>query len=183
MSQTYEVLDDALKVFIRAQKMFFVGTAPLSGDGSVNVSPKGYDSLVLIDERRVAWLDLGGSGAETLAHLGENGRITLMFYALEGPAKILRLYGNGRAVAFGEPEFAQLMTLFPAFERARAIVVVDITRIADSCGWGVPIYAFEEEREQLRRHVDHRPFDEWAERRYEANAVSIDGLPALVRPS
>ena len=182
MSKTYEHIDEQLAAFIRAQKIFFVATAPLSGEGSVNVSPKGYDSLVLIDERTVAYLDLGGSGAETLAHVRENGRITLMFCALEGAANILRLYGKGRAVTFDEPEFAELKVLFPSFERARSIIVVNVTRIADSCGWGVPIYEFREEREQLHRHVDHRPFDEWAERRYEANAVSIDGLPALVRP-
>ncbi len=183
MSKTYDRIDETLAGFIKAQKMFFVATAPISGEGSVNVSPKGYDSLALIDERTVAYLDLGGSGAETLAHVRENGRITLMFCAFEGAANILRLYGRGRAVAFDEPDFAELKALFPTFERARAIVVVDITRIADSCGWGVPIYEFKAEREQLHRHVDHRPFDEWAERRYEANAVSIDGLPALVRPA
>ena len=182
MSKTYEHLDETLAAFIRAQRIFFVATAPLSGGGSVNVSPKGYDSLALIDERTVAYLDLGGSGAETLAHVRENGRITLMFCAFEGAANILRLYGQGRAVAFDEPEFTELKALFPAFERARAIIVVEVTRIADSCGWGVPVYDFKEEREQLRRHVDHRPFDDWAERRYETNAVSIDGLPALVRP-
>ena len=183
MSKTYEHLDEKLTAFIKAQKMFFVATAPLSGEGSVNVSPKGYDSLAVIDERTVAYLDLGGSGAETLAHVRENGRITLMFCAFEGAANILRLYGKGRAVAFDALGFAELKALFPTFERARAIVVVEITRIADSCGWGVPIYEFKAEREQLHRHVDHRPFDEWAERRYEANAVSIDGLPALVRPA
>lgn len=182
MSATYPRLDAALTRFIEAQKLFFVATAPLGAEGHVNVSPKGYDSLVVLDDRRVAWLDLGGSGAETLAHLRENGRITLMFCALEGAAKIVRLHGRGRAVAFGEPGFAELMALFPAFERARAVVTVDIERISDSCGWGVPVYEFKAEREQLRRHVDHRPFEEWAERRYQANAVSIDGLPALVRP-
>jgi len=182
MAEVFEQLDEKLIAFIKAQRMFFVATAPLSAQGSVNVSPKGYDSLAVIDERTVAYLDLGGSGAETLAHVRENGRITLMFCAFEGPASILRLYGQGRAVTFGEAGFAELKALFPAFERARAVVVVDITRIADSCGWGVPFFEFKSEREQLRRHVDHRPFDEWAERRYEANALSIDGLPALVRP-
>jgi hypothetical protein len=182
VSATYERLDEKLIGFIRAQRMFFVATAPLGADGHVNVSPKGYDSLVVLDERRVAWLDLGGSGAETLAHLRENGRITLMFCAFEGPANIVRLHGRGRAVAFGEPGFAELKALFPDFERARAIVEVDVERISDSCGWGVPMFDFKGERDQLRRWVDHRPFDEWAERRYEANAASIDGLPALVRP-
>ena len=183
MSKTYERIDETLAGFIKAQKMFFVATAPLSGEGSVNVSPKGYDSLALIDERTVAYLDLGGSGAETLAHVRENGRITLMFCAFEGAANILRLYGRGRAQPIDEPQIAEHKTQYPSYELARAIVVVDITRIADSCGWGVPIYEFKAEREQLHRHVDHRPFDEWAERRYEANAVSIDGLPALVRPA
>jgi Pyridoxamine 5'-phosphate oxidase len=183
MGKVYEQLDEKLAAFIRAQKIFFVATAPLSSEGSVNVSPKGYDSLAVIDERTVAYLDLGGSGAETLAHVRENGRITLMFCAFEGAASILRLYGQGRAVTFGEPGFAELKALFPAFERARAVVVVDVTRIADSCGWGVPLFEFKAEREQLHRHVDHRPFDEWAERRYETNALSIDGLPALVRPN
>lgn len=182
MSATYQRLDDRLIAFIRAQKLFFVATAPLAADGHVNVSPKGYDSLAVLDDHRVAWLDLGGSGAETLAHLRENGRITLMFCAFEGAANILRLHGRGRATAFGDPGFPGLMALFPAFERARAIVEVEIERISDSCGWGVPFYEFKGEREQLRRHVGHRPFEDWAERRYEANAVSIDGLPALVRP-
>jgi hypothetical protein len=182
VSATYPELSEDLVAFIRAQKVFFVATAALGTEGHVNVSPKGYESLVVLDGRRVAWLDLGGSGAETLAHLRENGRITLMFCAFEGAAKIVRLHGKGRAVAFEEPEFGELKALFPAFERARAIVVVDVERISDSCGWGVPFLEFKAEREQLRRHVDHRPFAEWAERRYRANAVSIDGLPALVRP-
>ncbi|MDE2489041.1 MAG: pyridoxamine 5'-phosphate oxidase family protein [Alphaproteobacteria bacterium] len=182
MSATYERLDETLTRFIKAQKLFFVATAPLGADGHVNVSPKGYDSLVVLDDRTVAWVDLGGSGAETLAHLRENGRITLMFCALEGAANIVRLHGRGRAVAFGEPGFPELMAHFPDFARARAVVVVEVVRISDSCGWGVPIFEFKGEREQLKQWVDHRPFDEWAERRYEANARSIDGLPALVRP-
>ena len=181
MAEVYEQLDEKLAAFIRAQRVFFVATAPLSPEGSVNVSPKGYDSLAIIDERTVAYLDLGGSGAETLAHVRENGRITLMFCAFEGAASILRLYGQGRAVTFGESGFAELKALFPAFERARAVVVVNITRIADSCGWGVPFFDYRGEREQLRRWVDTKPEGEWAARRYEANAVSIDGLPGLAR--
>ena len=182
MSKTYERLDDTLIAFIKAQKMFFVATAPLSGEGSVNVSPKGYDSLMVIDERTVAYLDLGGSGAETMAHVAENGRITLMFCAFEGPPNILRLYGRGRAVALHDPEFAGLLARFPGFDRARAVIVVELMRIADSCGWSIPFYEFKGERDQLRRWVEHRPIEAWAERRYEANALSIDGLPALVRP-
>jgi hypothetical protein len=181
VSKVFERLDAPLIAFMKAQKVFFVATAALSADATVNLSPKGYDSLAVIDDRTVAWLDLGGSGVETLAHVRENGRMTLMFCAFEGPARILRLYGHARAVAFDEPGFAELKALFPDFERARAIVVVEVTRIADSCGWGVPVYEFKEERDQLRRHVDHRPFDDWAQRRYETNASSIDGLPALAR--
>ena len=182
MSTVHARLDDKLIRFIMAQRIFFVATAPLGAGGHVNVSPKGYDSLAVIDERTIAYLDLGGSGAETLAHVRENGRITLMFCAFEGPANVLRLHGRGRAVTFGEAGFAQLKALFPTFERARAVIVVDVDRIADSCGWGVPFFEFKGEREQLKRYVDHRPFEEWAERRYASDALSIDGLPALVRP-
>ena len=183
MARTYDALDERLITFIKAQKLFFVGTAPLSVEGSVNLSPKGYDSLAVIDERTVAYVDLGGSGIETLAHVRENGRITLMFCAFEGPASILRLYGRGEAVNFDEPGFAAKLALFPTFERARSVITVHIDRIADSCGWGVPFMDFKGEREQLRRHIDHRPEAEWRERRYESNATSIDGLPGLVRKS
>lgn len=181
MAKTYDALDDHLIAFIKAQKLFFVATAPLSAEGSVNVSPKGYDSLVVIDPRTVAYVDLGGSGIETLAHIRENGRVTLMFCAFEGAASILRLYGRGEAVNFDEPGFAAKMALFPAFDRARSVITLHIDRIADSCGWGVPFMDFKGERDQLLRHIAHRPDAEWRERRYESNAASIDGLPGLVR--
>ena len=183
MAKVFDALDENLVAFIKAQRMFFVATAPLGGEGHVNLSPKGYDSLVVLDPHRVAFVDLGGSGAETLAHLRENGRITLMFCAYEGAPLILRLYGQGRATTLGEAGFAEKLAWFPGFERARAVIEVDVTRIADSCGWAIPFYEFKGERDQLRRWVDHRPYDEWAERRYESNAVSIDGLPALLRPA
>lgn len=181
MSNSYGKLDDTLIAFIRRQKLFFVATAPLAADGSINLSPKGYDSLAIIDDSTVAYLDLGGSGIETHAHLRENGRITLMFCAFEGPANILRIYGRGEAVTFDDPGFGEKMKLFPSFARARGIVTVHIARVMDSCGWGVPFFDFKGERDQLRRWVDARPYDEWAERRYESNARSIDGLPGLVR--
>ncbi|MDB5453252.1 MAG: pyridoxamine 5-phosphate oxidase-related, FMN-binding protein [Caulobacteraceae bacterium] len=182
MSKVYEVLDDRLKAFIAAQKMFFVGTAPLSGEGLVNLSPKGYDSLKIIDDLTVAYCDLGGSGVETLAHVRENERITLMFCAFEGAANILRLYGRGEAVTVGEPGFEEAMAMFPNFDRARAVITVHITRIADSCGWAVPFYEFKGEREQLRRWMADRTEEEWLERRYATNATSLDGLTGLVRP-
>jgi len=179
MGTVYEALDAKLIAFIRRQKLFFVATAPLSAEACVNVSPKGYDSLAIIDSRTVAYVDLGGSGIETHAHLLENGRITLMFCAFEGAANILRLYGNGESCSFDEPGFAEKMALFPAFERARGIITVRIERIADSCGWGVPFFDYKGERDQLGRSVAARPPEEWAARRYQANAVSIDGLPGL----
>jgi hypothetical protein len=182
MAAVYDQLDDKQIDFIRRQRMFFVATAPLSAEGSVNLSPKGYDSLAIIDPRTVAYADLGGSGIETLAHLRVNGRITLMFCAFEGPAMILRLYGRGQACSFDAPSFAEQMRRFPHIERARAVITVRLTRIADSCGWGVPFFDFQGERDQLRRWVDARPHDEWAARRYEANASSIDGLPGLTPP-
>jgi hypothetical protein len=183
MADAYDQLDDRLIAFIKRQKLFFVATAPLSADGSVNVSPKGYDSLAIIDPKTIAYVDLGGSGVETHAHVRENGRITLMFCAFEGPANIVRLYGTGESVAFGEPGFAENLALFPGFERARNVVTVRLHRVSDSCGWGVPFFDFQGERDQLRRWVDDRPHTEWAERRYATNAVSIDGLPGLARPA
>ena len=182
MSATYEKLDDKLIAFIGRQKMFFVASAPLSADGSVNLSPKGYDSFVVIDPMTVAFLDLGGSGVETIAHLKENGRITLMFCAFDGPANILRLYGRGEATTFDQPGFAELLKLFPGFSRARSVITVHINRIADSCGWAVPFYAFKSERDQLKTWVDHSTDEEWKARRYASNSVSIDGMPGLTAP-
>jgi len=179
MSTVYDELDEKLIGFIRRQKLFFVATARLSAEGSVNVSPKGYDSLAIIDRKTVAYVDLGGSGIETHAHLRENGRVTLMFCAFEGPANIVRIYGHGETCSFDEPAFAEKMKLFPAFDRARGVITVRIHRVADSCGWGVPFFNYTGERDQLRRWVTARTDEEWAARRYETNAVSIDGLPGL----
>jgi hypothetical protein len=181
MGTTYDHLDEKLIAFIRRQKLFFVATAPLSAEGSVNVSPKGYDSLAIIDNRTVAYADLGGSGIETHAHLAENGRITLMFCAFEGAANILRLYGRGESVTFDDPRFVEGMKLFPDFERARSVVTVHIHSVADSCGWGVPFFDYKGERDQLRRWVDAADDETWTQKRYAGNAHSIDGLPGLVR--
>ena len=183
MGKTYEKLNDKLIDFIKAQKMFFVATAPRADDGHVNVSPKGYDSIKVLGPNKVAWLDVGGSGIETMAHLKENGRITIMFCAFEGPALILRLYGKGEAVQFDDPRFPALLEHFPAFTKARAIVTVDVDRIQDSCGWAVPFMDFREEREQLRRYTnkDNMTAEDWAEYYYSNNPASIDGLTGLER--
>ncbi len=182
MGKSYDQLDDDLIAFIKAQKIFFVATAPLAADGHVNVSPKGYDSLCVIDNNTVAYLDLGGSGIETQAHARENGRITLMFCAFEGKANIVRIFGRAEAVPFTDPRFADLMKRFPDYERARAIIVINIAHIMDSCGWGVPFFDFKGERDQLRRNVGFRPFEAWTEHRFNTNATSLDGLPGLTRP-
>ena len=179
MGSVFSALDDTLTSFLRKQHLFFVATAPSGSEGHVNLSPKGHDTFRVLDEATVVYLDLTGSGVETIAHLRQNGRITLMFCALEGRANILRLYGRGDVCPFDAPGFAEKLALFPGFTRARAVVTVRINRIADSCGWGVPFFEYKGERDQLRRHVDAAEDDDWARRRYERNARSIDGLPAL----
>jgi len=185
MGKIYDQIDEKLTKFIEAQKMFFVATAPLDAEGHVNFSPRGYDSFAIIDPLTVAYLDLGGSGIETQAHIQENGRMTIMFCAFEGAANILRLYGQGEAVQFDDPRFPELMKLFPNFEKARAIITLNITRIADSCGWGVPFYEFKGERDQLKRHWNHaydKLGDAIVEQFYEENAESIDGLQGMKGP-
>jgi hypothetical protein len=182
MSKTYDALNDQLTDFIRAQKIFFVATAPLSAEGHVNVSPKGYDSFAVLDSQTVAYLDLGGSGVETIAHVRENARITIMFCAFEGAANIVRLYGRGEAICMGGPSFEEMRSRFPNFDRARAVIRVKLDRISDSCGWGVPFYEFRGEREQLKRWVEASPREEWEARRYAKDALSIDGLSGLVKP-
>jgi len=183
MAKTYDRLEGKHIEFIRQQKMFFVATAPMGADGHVNVSPKGYDCLRIVDDHTVEWVDLGGSGIETQAHLQENGRITLMFCAFEGPANIMRIYGRGRAIDFEHQNFAEALKAFPACDRARAIIRIDVTRVSESCGWAVPFYEFKGERDQLKRWIDNKPLDEWKEKRRTVNARSIDGLPGLTGAS
>src|SRR3954469_23402288 len=151
MGRVYEHIDERLASWIAEQSMFFVGTAPTGADGHVNVSPKGpIGSLRVLDEHTVAYLDIVGSGAETIPHLRENGRIVVMFCAFQGPPRILRLHGTGTVVLPTDPEFdALLATGFhepAAPEARRAIIRVDVARVADSCGYGVPLMAYEGER-------------------------------------
>src|SRR5829696_4956720 len=153
VAKLYDRIDDHWRDWIAKQSMFFVGTAPLDGDGHVNVSPKGpIGSLAVIDDYTVAYLDVIGSGAETIAHLPENGRIVVMLCAFQGPPRILRLHGRGEVVLRDDPRFAELTEAFdfdsPSIEEARrSIVLVHVERIADSCGYGVPLMAYEGERE------------------------------------
>lgn len=138
MAKTHPHIDDRIRAFIEKQKMFFVASAPSGDGGHVNLSPKGYDSFRILGPNEVAYLDLGGSGIETLAHVRQNGRITFMFCAFEGAPNILRLYGQAEAVSFDEEGFAEKLALFPDFPKARTIFTAKIDRIQDSCGWGVP---------------------------------------------
>ena len=178
MGQVYDEIDDRWREWIAAQPLFFVGTAPLDGDGHVNVSPKGpIDTLQVLDSHTVAYLDLIGSGAETIAHVRENGRIVIMLCAFEGPPRVVRLHGRAEALAPEDP----LAERFDLPEHpVRSVIRVDVERIADSCGYGVPLMRFEAKRTQ---------YDAWMEKKLrddaldayvaEKNALSIDGLPAV----
>jgi len=181
MGKLYQSIDGRLREWLLAQPMFVVATAPSEG-GHVNASPKGMaGTFVVMDPTTVAYLDYTGSGAETIAHLRDNGRITLMFNAFEGPPQIVRLQGSGRTVLVGTPEFDELRPLF-AKERVvgqRAIVVVTCDRIADSCGFSVPLMEYAGDRDLLDRAQSRRD-DTYYERYWaERNATSIDGLPAI----
>jgi hypothetical protein len=179
MSKVYDHIDQALTRLINAQRMFFVATAPLDPAGHLNLSPKGLESFRIIDPHTVAYLDLTGSGIETVAHIRENGRIVLMFCTFEGPPKVLRLYGRGEAVIPGDERFAQLCRLFPEHPGLRSIIMVALDRIADSCGWGVPRYRYEGERSQLIEWAEKKGTTGLDEYRAVHNQVSIDGLPGL----
>jgi hypothetical protein len=174
-----ETITPALADFIAAQHVFFVATAPSGADGHVNVSPKGLDTFAVIDERRVAYLDLTGSGVETIAHLRDNGRITIMFCAFEGNPTILRLYGRGEAIPVDDPRSAPLLTRFKPFPGARSVIVVDVERVSTSCGYAVPLMTFERERDRLIEWAEKKGDAGIVDYRVEKNAASIDGLPGL----
>ena len=176
MGKTYDSITPELREFIGTQKMFFVATAPLDGGGHVNVSPKGLDCFRVLGEKRVAYLDLTGSGNETSAHVEENGRITVMFCAFEGDPKILRLYGRGRTVLVGADGWNELASHFEMRPGARQIIVAEIERVQTSCGFGVPMYEFAGQREMLPAWVAKKGPEGIAKYQREKNAASIDGL-------
>ncbi len=178
MGRAFDTITDAMAEFIRAQHVFFVATAPSDG-GRVNLSPKGYDSFTVIDDRRVAYLDLTGSGAETIAHVNDNGRITFMFCAFDGKPNIVRLYGRARVLLPGGAEFADLLGRFGPRPGARAIVAADIDRTSMSCGYAVPFMDFVSERTTLADWAEGKSDAELDDYRAQKNARSIDGLPAL----
>ena len=179
MGKLFTAIDESVRQFIEAQRIFFVASAPLDRDGHVNLSPKGLDTFRILGETTVAYLDLTGSGIETVSHIRENGRITLMFCSFEGPPKILRIYGRGRVILASDAEFAALLARFPTHTGTRSVVVVEISRIADSCGYSVPFLRYEKDRDQLSAWATKRGPDGLTKYREERNRTSIDGLPGL----
>ncbi|MFF4751369.1 pyridoxamine 5'-phosphate oxidase family protein [Streptomyces sp. NPDC002514] len=189
MGKTYERIDGRLRTFIEEQPLFFTATAPLSGEGTVNLSPKGLKgSFVVVDAHTVAYLDFAGSSAETVAHLRENGRITLMWCAFQGPPNIVRVHGRGEPVFRDDPRFKELLGHFPDIDPTphglRAIIVVHAELVRDSCGYAVPLMAYEADRDLHERRFareDDASLSAYFTRKDHV-ASSLDGLPGLPLP-
>ena len=187
MAKVFDGITDHIRDWVARQPMFFVATAPLDAAGHVNVSPKGpIESLRILDDHTVAYLDISGSGAETIAHVRENGRIVIMLCAFQGPPRIVRFHGTGRLLRFDEPGFAEAAAPFAHLtidEARRAVITVDVTRVSDSCGYGVPLMAFEGLREHHRlsaaKQLRRLGPEDYAKRKLTKNARSLDGLPAV----
>ena len=181
MGRVLEAITDELAAWIRAQHMFFVATAPLGADGHVNVSPKGFaGSFVVLGPHEVAYLDRIGSGAETIAHLRENGRITVMFNAFDGKPDIVRLYGHGVVIRPGDERFETFATHFHDPPRGiRSVIHVRVDRVSSSCGFGVPFMEYVGDRETMATWTAMKSDDVLADYVAEKNATSIDGLPAI----
>lgn len=175
MAEFTDALNDKHIAFIKRQPIFFTATA--AKEGRINLSPKGYaDSFSVLSQTQVAWLDLGGSGNETHAHLAADGRITIMFCAFDRTALILRIYGRGRPVLPQDVEWEALAANFTLLPGTRQIFVVEVESVQTSCGWGVPMMALQHERETLQKY--HRQADprQWVEKT-QGRTTSIDGLP------
>jgi hypothetical protein len=189
MAKVFDGITEQIRTWVSRQSMFFVATAPLAAGGFVNVSPKGpIGSLAIIDDHTVAYLDVSGSGAETIAHVRENGRIVVMLCAFEGPPRIVRFHGSGRVVRWDEPEFGEWLercefadASIP--ESRRSVIVVDVTRVSDSCGYGVPLMQFGGLREHhalsSAKKLRVMGAEEYEARKRTKNARSLDGLPAV----
>jgi Pyridoxamine 5'-phosphate oxidase len=179
MGTSYDGITPDLRHWIERQHMFFVATAPLAHDGLINCSPKGMDTFRILGPREVAYLDLTGSGIETVAHSRENGRIVFMFCAFDGPPKIVRLHGTSEVHVLGSPAYDALSGLFPAYTGSRAIIHARLTRISDSCGYAVPQYRYGGDRQTLTRWSEKKGEDWLTQYRKTANARSVEGLPGL----
>jgi Pyridoxamine 5'-phosphate oxidase len=179
MGKTFDTLSPELASWLEAQPVFFVATSPLSAEGLINCSPKGGDSFRVLGPREVAWMDVHGSGAETAAHLRENGRITVMFCAWQGEPDIVRLYGRGEVIVPGDARFAALAAKFPPHPGLRSFVHITVERASSTCGWGVPLMKFEKARDGLEKWAVAKGPEGLAKYRAQKNAKSIDGLPAF----
>lgn len=183
MGHVYQGITDRLAAFIAEQPMFFVGTAPSGDAGHVNVSPKGMaGTFAVLDPHSVAYLDWGGSGIEGTAHMRQNGRVCVMFCSFGRNPKILRLHGTGTPVLRGDDSFADLLARFPDApepKAVRGIITVAVTRVSDSCGYGVPYMEVKGERTMLIDVNERRTDAEMAKRRLETNTLSLDGLPGV----
>ena len=177
MANQYDRITPALQSFIQAQPLFFVATAPLSEQGHVNLSPKGYDTFRILSPHQVAYLDLTGSGNETSAHLAENGRITLLFCAFRGNPQIVRLYGKGETVLPGAERWEELVAQFPSYPGIRQIILASIHLVHTSCGYGVPLMELQQDRETLTRWATSKGEEGLVDYRGANNSKSLDGLP------
>ncbi|AEJ41562.1 pyridoxamine 5'-phosphate oxidase-related FMN-binding protein [Sulfobacillus acidophilus TPY] len=177
MAQFYPELTPQLESFISRQPVFFVATAPLSADGHINLSPKGYDSFRVITPNTVAYLDLTGSGNETSGHVTENGRITLMFCAFEGPPLILRIFGQGSVILPDHPEWVTWISRFPNWPGIRQIITVRISQVQTSCGYGVPLMTYQGPRNTLARWAEQKGPDGIRQYWIDHNLATIDQLP------
>lgn len=181
MAKIFDHITKELQDFIAAQHLFFVASAPLSPDGHVNMSPKGLDCFRILSPHQVAYLDLTGSGNETSAHLQENGRITLMFCAFAGTPLILRLYGKGQTILPNSPSWNALYSLFPQIPGTRQIIVADIDLVQTSCGFGVPLYEYQGQRQTLVDWANKKGEQGVKDYQQQKNVVSIDGLSTPLR--
>lgn len=179
MGKLYTEIDDTLRTWIAAQPLWFVATAPLAANGLVNVSPRGHDTFSVLGPHQVGWVDYTGSGVETIAHLRENGRICLMFASFDHRPRIVRLHGRGQVREAGHPDYARVTAEHPGHPSTRAVVVVDVDRISDSCGFGVPVMELVEERDLLRLYAEKKGEEGMATYRAEKNSQSIEGLAGL----
>jgi hypothetical protein len=182
MAKVLPRITDGLRAFIERQHLFFVATAPLSG-GHVNVSPKGLHTFRILGPTSVGYLDLTGSGIETAAHIRDNGRVTFMFCAVEGPPLILRLYGTGRVVLPSDPDWTALAPQFPVLAGTRSIVLAELDRVQTSCGEAVPLFSYVGDRDDLTKWADKKGADGLEAYRRENNVASIDGLPTPLTPA
>ena len=179
MGSVFQAIDGKLGEWVARQKMFFVATAPLAGEGLVNCSPKGMDSFRILGPRRVGYLDLTGSGVETIAHLKENRRIVIMLCAFDGAPKIVRFHGSGTVHERGSAAYDGLIGQFEEHRGARAIIDVEVSRISDSCGYSVPFYDYRGERDGLLKWAETKGDEGVQDYQRKNNATSLDGLKGL----